>query len=248
AAVLLAFLLVAWLTGGGDDAGRGGTPGTVIEEAPRSGLATSGPAAQGASGQGGTGAGAATKPPSFSIERTPDGGIRVSGTVANEMTRDQWLNAIRIGAQGTPVTGGLEVGDVATASDWAGQLSSLVAVMRENRLAAVQVEGDRVVLRGSVANEADKASAEQVMQAQLPPGYQLESRLAAAPATGGGTAAGGAASRRADAGTGGAGAAGAAAGGAAGGATAGPAATAGATGTPQASAAAGADRTPAKSP
>ncbi len=207
AAVLVAILLVGWLTTEpGED--RVATPGTVIEAAPPGGLAGNRPGAgqdQAAEGAGNTGAAAgaasattttstagttpgttpgdktARKPASFAIERAADGAITVSGTVDNEVTRDQWLNAIRIGAQGTPVRGRFEVGDVAAAPDWAGQLSSLVAVMRENRISAVRVEGDRVVLRGTLGGAADKASAEQVMQAQLPPGYRLESRLATGP-------------------------------------------------------------------
>ena len=196
AAVLVAILLAGWLTTGPGE-GRVATPGTVIEEAPPGGLAASrqaagqGEAAEGAGGPApttSTTTAAGRTPATFAIERAADGAITVSGTVDNEVTRDQWLNAIRIGAQGTPVRGRFEVGDVAAAPDWAGQLSSLVAVMRENRITTVRVEGDRVVLRGTLGSAAEKASAEQVMQAQLPSGYRLESRLATGPVAAAGAA------------------------------------------------------------
>ncbi len=198
AAVLLALLLVGWLAGGPARDGAAST-GTVIEAAPPGGLASSRPAA-GGQGEAVAGSGSGTtvsadrKPASFTIERAADGSITVSGTVDNEVTRDQWLNAIRIGAQGTPVRGRFDVADVAAAPVWAGQLSSLVAVMRESRISAVSVEGDRVVLRGTLGSAADKASAEQVMQAQLPSGYRLDSRLASGAVAAGGPAAKGASS------------------------------------------------------
>ena len=59
------------------------------------------------------------------------------------------------------------------ASGWAGQLSGLVAVMRERRLAGLRVDGDRVLLKGAVGNTADKGEIEKMIQAQLPPGFRM---------------------------------------------------------------------------
>lgn len=119
----------------------------------------------------------ATDDMSFSIDLANDGSLKVQGTVADEATRNRWLNAIRIGAQGASVSDELEIGQVSPAAGWIGQLSSLVAVMRERSLAGLRVDADKVLLTGAVGSLTDKAQAEKIIQAQLPSGYRLDSQL-----------------------------------------------------------------------
>src|SRR3990170_563038 len=85
--VLLALLLFAW-SAGDDTAG----------DAPSSG-----------DGRAGSAAGVAPAPASLSFEFAPDGSVRVKGVVADETTRNQWLNEIRIGAQGSRVIDELRI-------------------------------------------------------------------------------------------------------------------------------------------
>ena len=96
AAVLLALLLLVWFSG----AGRVADP-------------AAGGAGAGAGSSAGTAAASAT---SLAIERTGGGGLKVRGTVPDEATRDQWLNAIRIGAQGAQVTDDVRIDAVTPAS------------------------------------------------------------------------------------------------------------------------------------
>ena len=156
AGLLLAALMLIWFSG----AGR------MADQPPGMSGARAGPEA-------GTS-------PLLAIDRAADGTLTVRGTVADEATRNQWLNAIRIGAQGARVADDLKVGATAssTAAGWTGQLSSLVALMRERKLSGLAVEGEKVLLRGAVSSQGDKADVERMIQAQLPEGYQLDSRLA----------------------------------------------------------------------
>ena len=50
--------------------------------------------------------------------------------------------------------------------------------MRERKLSGLAVEGEKVLLKGSVSSQGDKADVENIIQAQLPDGYRLDSRLA----------------------------------------------------------------------
>jgi outer membrane protein OmpA-like peptidoglycan-associated protein len=146
------------------------------------------PADQGANAAAG-GAGPAAGPVvvaapaagSLAFEIGADGIVTVRGAVPDETTRNQWLNQIRIGAQGARVIDELRV-DAASpaAAGWAGQLSSLVALMRERRLSGLRVEGDRVLLSGAVSTPAEKSEAEKLIQGQVPAGYRLDSRIAIA--------------------------------------------------------------------
>lgn len=155
AVVLLLLLLLIWFSGSnGPGVGKGGT-------------AVDGPSH-------------VVAPGSFSIERRGDGRLVVRGKVSDTTTRDQWLNAIRIGAQGARVTDDVKIDAATPASDWAGQLSSLVAVIRERKLEGLNIDGDKVVLKGDVGTASDKAEVERMVQAQLPTGYRLDSRLAIA--------------------------------------------------------------------
>ncbi|MBA3479114.1 MAG: hypothetical protein H0T52_12075, partial [Lautropia sp.] len=173
AGLLLAVLLLTWLA-------RPDTPANapaIPSDAARS--AGEQPASAPTRGSAGARGGA---PTSLAIELAGDGSLKVHGMVADESTRNQWLNEIRVGAQSARVTDELRVGAVSpAASGWAAQLSGLVAVMRERRLAGLRVDGDRVLLKGAVGNTADKGEIEKMIQAQLPPGFRLENQLAVGP-------------------------------------------------------------------
>ena len=170
AGAILLLLALTWLGGPDDMDGSAGKGPAAGADAP--GSSASGPAGAGT-------------PATLALELAPDGSLVVGGTVADEATRDQWLNEIRIGAQGRRVTDQLKVGPVAPAkADWASHLSSLVAVMRERQLASLRVEGDRVVLQGPASDAVARKDTETMIQAQLPSGYRLDSRLAAGSAPG----------------------------------------------------------------
>lgn len=157
--------------GAGTGAGVGSGPG-----APAFGSAgpsaTSGPAAA----QGGA-TGALRPPPSLTLERSPKGGFTVSGTVPDVATRDQWLNAVRIGAQGRPVSDALTIAPVAAdAPAWAPRLRELTGLVRERNLESVRLEGDRLILRGPKVAQAYRADTEQRFKAQLPTTMRVETR------------------------------------------------------------------------
>jgi outer membrane protein OmpA-like peptidoglycan-associated protein len=172
AAATLVLLALIWL-GGPDPVDDTAGEGAGV------GVEGTGPA-----GSVAAGAGAAT----LTLELAADGGLAVGGVVADETVRNQWLNEIRIGAQGSPVTDRTQIGSVApAAADWTDQLSGLVAVMRERQLGSLRVEADRVVLQGAAADPAAKAETESMIRAQLPDGYRLESKLAVGPPDGGTT-------------------------------------------------------------
>lgn len=158
--VLVALLLLAWF---------------AVDEAPDE------PPATVAGGGAGPPAGAAPVASPLAFEFSADGSLRVRGAVADEATRNQWLNQIRIGAQGARVIDELRVdaGSPAAAA-WGGQLSSLVALMRERRLSGLRVEGDRVLLSGAVSTPTEKEEFDKLIQGQLPTGYRLDSRIAVA--------------------------------------------------------------------
>jgi outer membrane protein OmpA-like peptidoglycan-associated protein len=174
AGLLVALLLLAWLA----------RPQPAVEapalgaQAGAAGAEKTAAAAAAATGTTRTAAGRNGVSMSLAIDRSVDGSLKVHGMVADEATRNQWLNEIRVGAQGARVSDELRVGPVSpAAAAWAGQLSGLVAVMRERRLGGLRVEGERVLLKGAVGNEADKAEAEKMIQAQLPPGYRLDNQV-----------------------------------------------------------------------
>lgn len=181
AAVLLALLLLTWFSG----AHRATDSAT--------GVAAPGVDARPGSAAGGAPQSAASKSTaagsmSFAIDLANDGSLKVQGTVADEGTRNRWLNAIRIGAQGARVSDELKIGQVSPAAGWIAHLSSLVAVMRERKLAGLRVDGDKVLLKGAVGSQAEKADVDKMIRAQLPAGYRLESQLAISTSAAGGSA------------------------------------------------------------
>src|SRR5690606_19010381 len=84
---------------------------------------------------------------------------------------------------------------------WASRLGSLSAMMRERQLGSLRIEGNRVVLRGDATTAAHREETERLAQAQIPPGFRLESQIAGpASPVAGGPLSGGAASGGASAG------------------------------------------------
>jgi outer membrane protein OmpA-like peptidoglycan-associated protein len=139
--------------------------------------------------------GGSPTPASLAVEVGPDGAVKVQGVVADEATRNRWLNEIRIGAQGARVVDELRVDgkSPAVASGWGGQLSSLIALMRERRVEGLRVEGNSVLLRGVARSAADKQETDKTIQAQLPSGYRLESRVSVGTVASGATGSAGSA-------------------------------------------------------
>ena len=171
AGAILLLLALTWL--GGPDK----------PDEPADGVPGAGADAAGSTNAGPAGASATTM---LTLELAADGGLKVGGVVADEATRNQWLNEIRIGAQGRRVTDDLRVGSVSpAAADWTSQLSGLVAVMRERQIAGLRVEGDRVILQGAAPDQAAKRETDNMVQAQLPSGYRLESKVAIGPSPAG---------------------------------------------------------------
>ncbi len=172
AGTIVVLLVLVWLAGPGqleDPVGEGPVAGAD---------------AAGSSDPGAAGIAAATT--TLALDLAADGSLKVGGVVADEATRNQWLNEIRIGAQGRRVTDQLQIGPVApTKADWTSHLSGLVAVMRERQLASLRVEGDRVLLQGQVADAAGRAETETMIQSQLPSGYRVDSKLALGPSPAG---------------------------------------------------------------
>ena len=179
------------VAGGGSASGAAG--GSAGSAAAMSGNAT-GP---------GTGSLAAAAPPGtlFALERDATGRLRVQGVLPDDVTRSLWMNAIRLGAQHLPVADGqLQVGSDATESPqwyalWVARVGALTGVLRERNLSGFRIEGNRVVLRGTALTAAERQETERLVQAQIPPGFRLESQitLGSGPATAATAAAGGAA-------------------------------------------------------
>lgn len=178
AGVLLALLLIVGFAGGDPAVEASDSPGPLANAATQAeGKGSTSAGRAGSAGKPGVGS------TSLTLDVAPDGSLRVIGVVADEATRNQWLNAIRIGAQGAKVSDELRIGPVVpAAAGWAGQLSSLVAVMRERQVARLRVDGETVTLNAAVADPAEKGELEKMIQAQLPPGYRMESKVGVASA------------------------------------------------------------------
>ena len=135
-------------------------------------------------------ASAAAAPAALEINVGAGGRLRIQGRVADDATRDQWLNAIRIGAQGAPVTDELAIGAAGNGSAaWSGRLSGLVALLKDRRVAALRIDADRVQLRGTADSAAERAETERLFQAQLPTGFRVDNQIRVGP-SGPGVAAG----------------------------------------------------------
>lgn len=118
-------------------------------------------------------------PPSFSILNDGDQGIRLKGDVPSDLSRDQWMNAARLGARDTVVSGDLRVRriDQAAADQWDSRLTALVALMRERQITEVRVRADAVELFGSVPNAAQADESLRMIKGQVPQGYRVLSRF-----------------------------------------------------------------------
>ena len=118
-------------------------------------------------------------PPAFSILSDDANGIRLKGDVPSDSTRNQWMNAARLGAHGAPVSGELRVRriDPAAAGHWDARLTPLVALMRERGIAEMRVRGDAVELFGQAASNEQADETLRIIRAQVPEGYRVLSRF-----------------------------------------------------------------------
>lgn len=121
-------------------------------------------------------------PLSFVFVQDPTRGIRLSGTVPDDDTRNQWMNAIRLGARGAPVDGALRLGHVDghAAARWEPQLIALVALMRERNISELRVRGDVVEVVSGKGTPAQAQETLALIRAQVPSGYRVQPGGAAA--------------------------------------------------------------------
>ena len=117
-------------------------------------------------------------PPSFSLTHDPAGGIRLAGEVPDDDTRNQWMNAIRLGARGESVEGSLRLRhiDGHAAARWEPQLTALVALVRERNISELRVRGDVVEVFGGAQTPAQGRETLALIRAQVPNGYRVLAR------------------------------------------------------------------------
>ena len=117
-------------------------------------------------------------PPSFSLTHDPAGGIRLAGEVPDDDTRNQWMNAIRLGARGESVEGSLRLRhiDGHAAARWEPQLTALVALVRERNISELRVRGDVVEVFGGAQTPAQGRETLELIRAQVPNGYRVLAR------------------------------------------------------------------------
>ena len=117
-------------------------------------------------------------PPSFSLTHDPASGIRLAGEVPDDDTRNQWMNAIRLGARGEPVEGSLRLRhiDGHAAARWEPQLTALVALVRERNISELRVRSDVVEVFGGAQTPAQGRETLELIRAQVPNGYRVLAR------------------------------------------------------------------------
>ena len=117
-------------------------------------------------------------PPSFSLTHDPAGGIRLAGEVPDDDTRNQWMNAIRLGARGESVEGSLRLRhiDGHAAARWEPQLTALVALVRERNISELRVRGDVVEVFSGAQTPAQGRETLELIRAQVPNGYRVLAR------------------------------------------------------------------------
>ena len=117
-------------------------------------------------------------PPSFSLTHDPAGGIRLAGEVPDDDTRNQWMNAIRLGARGESVEGSLRLRhiDGHAAARWEPQLTALVALVRERNSSELRVRGDVVEVFSGAQTPAQGRETLELIRAQVPNGYRVLAR------------------------------------------------------------------------
>ena len=139
--------------------------------------ATATPSASASHAQSATG-------PRLVLERRVDGQLTVRGQVADPGVRDQWLNAIRIGAQGSRVESELDVADVGSAASWETRLRQLTALVGDRKLSRVELQGNRLSIEGPAVAASYRRETERLFLAQLSDGFQVQYRTVN-PSTGG---------------------------------------------------------------
>ncbi|MGE0315445.1 MAG: OmpA family protein [Lautropia sp.] len=106
--------------------------------------------------------------PTLVIERAVDGRLTVSGSVPDDATRDQWLNAVRIASQGQAVSDALRVSPLTRPAPWAEHLRAATALLRDRRLDSIAFEGDRLTLRGPRVAGAYREETERLFREGVP--------------------------------------------------------------------------------
>ena len=163
-----------------------GSPGAATRPTQTTQAPQSSQASQSAKATPTTQAGKATRPatdgPRLTLERRVDGQITARGVVADASVRDQWLNAIRIGAQGNRVDAEIDVAAVKPVAAWDERLRQLTALTANRRLDQIHLEGDRVVLQGPAVAASYRQDTERLFRSQLPEHFHVEYRTVS-PAT-----------------------------------------------------------------
>lgn len=166
------------------------TPGGTAPPVPGSAKAPLVPSKPAASAQAPAAPATATRAapagPRLELERRVDGRIAVRGFAADAAARDQWLNAIRIGAQGSRVDAELELLEtpVGAAAPWEARLRQLTALAADRRLSRITLAGNRLELEGPAVATSYRQDTERMFLAQLPEGFDIQYRIVN-PSTGG---------------------------------------------------------------
>lgn len=131
-------------------------------------MAPTGPGDAAASAQGSTAASAsANAVPSRLRIASVDGRIRLEGSVPDEATRNDYLAAARKAlGRADRVDDGLGVADAAGRPDWLSHVGPAISALAGHDGVSAAIDSDRVVLEGSVADEAQRTGlADQVTAA-----------------------------------------------------------------------------------
>lgn len=108
---------------------------------------------------------------------TEVGGVLVArGVVGTEETRDAFLDRARAAYPGRVIRDEMTVVDGASA-DWDPSVSGLLPIIGRISMPALAVEGDEVVVRGTVESQAVKAEIEAQARAAVQAPYTLRSEL-----------------------------------------------------------------------
>jgi len=107
--------------------------------------------------------------------------IRLQGTEPDQASKDRVMQASRSAYGEGNVIDELTVDPHKASSHCAQKIDGLLAAIREAPAVGVTCEGERVVLVGTVINEADKDARERWERTFFGPGLQLENRIEVTP-------------------------------------------------------------------